>query len=57
MGEIRTIPVSALTENIREMCIEANHFLSKDMELVQHPFSQRRFLFLHSGLKTGVHIL
>ena len=32
MGEIRTIPVSALTENIREMCIEANHFLSKDMD-------------------------
>lgn len=29
---MRTIHVSAITENIKEMCIEANHFLSPDME-------------------------
>jgi len=28
---IRTIHVNELTENIKEMCIEANHFLSQDM--------------------------
>lgn len=29
---MRTIEVAEITRNIREMCIEANHFLSKDME-------------------------
>ncbi len=29
---MRTIKVSVITDNIKEMCIEANHFLSKDME-------------------------
>lgn len=29
---MRTIKVSAVTESIREMCIEANHFLSGDMK-------------------------
>lgn len=29
---MRTLSVSRVTETIREMCIEANHFLSKDME-------------------------
>lgn len=28
---IRTVNVKEITENIREMCIEANHFLSPDM--------------------------
>ena len=28
---IRTVNVEELTENIKEMCIEANHFLSDDM--------------------------
>lgn len=28
---IRTVNVEEITENIREMCIEANHFLSPDM--------------------------
>ncbi len=28
---MRTIEVDTITENIREMCIEANHFLSADM--------------------------
>ncbi len=29
---MRTIHVDVITENIREMCIEANHFLSADMK-------------------------
>lgn len=29
---MRTLEVAEITQNIREMCIEANHFLSKDME-------------------------
>lgn len=28
---MRTVNVSEITENIREMCIEANHFLTEDM--------------------------
>ncbi|MCM1309047.1 MAG: fumarate hydratase [Butyrivibrio sp.] len=28
---MRTVNVAAITENIKEMCIEANHFLSEDM--------------------------
>ena len=31
---IRTISVDKITENIKEMCIEANHFLSPDMDTV-----------------------
>jgi len=30
---IRTIHTSEIVENIKEMCIEANHFLSSDMDL------------------------
>ena len=30
---MRTINVSLITENIKEMCIEANHFLSEDMRI------------------------
>lgn len=33
-GNMRTIEVSEITKNIKEMCIEANHFLSEDMEKV-----------------------
>ena len=29
---MRIVDVSVITDNIKEMCIEANHFLSKDME-------------------------
>ena len=29
---MRTIEVTEITHNIKEMCIEANHFLSEDME-------------------------
>lgn len=31
---VRTIEVGVLTQYIKEMCIEANHFLSKDMEKI-----------------------
>lgn len=31
---MRTVQVSEITKNIKEMCIEANHYLSKDMEAV-----------------------
>lgn len=30
---IRSIHVQEITKNIKEMCIEANHFLSKDMDI------------------------
>ena len=30
---MRTVDVSEITENVKEMCIEANHFLSKDMDM------------------------
>ena len=29
---MRNIQVSEITKNIKEMCIEANHFLSEDMK-------------------------
>ncbi len=29
---MRTVQVSEITKNIKEMCIEANHFLTKDMD-------------------------
>lgn len=31
---MRTVQVSEITKNIKEMCIEANHYLSRDMEAV-----------------------
>ena len=38
---MRTIQVSQLTEQIKEMCIEANHVLSKDMrEALDHAMEQ-----------------
>ena len=33
---MRTIHVEEITQNIKEMCIEANHFLSPDMEQALH---------------------
>ena len=33
---IRTVKTSEITENIKEMCIEANHFLSPDMKSKHH---------------------
>ena len=29
---MRTVKTKQITENIREMCIEANHFLTEDMK-------------------------
>ena len=29
---MRTVDVSVVTQNIKEMCIEANHFLTEDMK-------------------------
>lgn len=31
---MRTVNVEEISKNIKEMCIEANHFLSKDMDIV-----------------------
>ena len=33
---MRTVNVNIITQNIKEMCIEANHFLSEDMKCVLH---------------------
>ena len=30
---IRTVNTEDIVKNIKEMCIEANHYLSKDMEI------------------------
>lgn len=30
---MRTIDVTEITDKIKEMCIEANHFLAKDMDV------------------------
>ena len=30
---VRTINVNEITKNIKEMCIEANHYLSPDMDI------------------------
>lgn len=40
---MRTIDVKIVTDNIKEMCIEANHFLSKDMrEAMQTAHAQEK---------------
>ena len=31
---IRTVKIEEITNNVKEMCIEANHVLSSDMEKV-----------------------
>lgn len=33
---IRSIKTEEVTKNIREMCVEANHYLSKDMDMALH---------------------
>ena len=38
---MRILEVSEITEQIKEMCIEANHFLSPDMEKAIHSAVQR----------------
>lgn len=37
---MRTIDVNEITDNIKEMCIEANHFLSQDMECAMRNAAQ-----------------
>ena len=38
---MRNISVNEITNNIKEMCIEANHFLSKDMkDALQNAFEK-----------------
>lgn len=38
---MRTIQISVVTQNIKEMCIEANHYLSKDMTEVLHKSAEK----------------
>ncbi len=38
---MRTIDVSLITQNIKEMCIEANHFLSEDMKCALRAAKER----------------
>ena len=39
---IRTIDVREISKNIKEMCIEANHYLSKDMDTAMKQAEQGR---------------
>lgn len=41
MGNIRNVDVGTITEQIKEMCIEANHVLSQDMQEVFEAAVQR----------------
>lgn len=41
MGNIRSVDVGTITEQIKEMCIEANHVLSQDMQEVFEEAVQR----------------
>lgn len=47
---IRSVDVSIITEKIKEMCISANHYLSKDMDealkkpvIRKNPSLERKF--------------
>ena len=39
---MRTLNVEEISKNIKEMCIEANHFLSKDMDIANEKCSFNR---------------
>lgn len=39
---IRTVDTKIITENVKEMCIEANHYLSKDMDIAMKMRLQRK---------------
>lgn len=41
---IRTVKTSEITENIKEMCIEANYYLSRDMDAAMKMRLQRKNL-------------
>ena len=39
---VRSVKVELLTENIKEMCIQANHFLAPDMDkAMRDPWQNR----------------
>ena len=56
---MRTIDVSEITENVKEMCMEANHYLSKDMdnemkkavEKEESPLGKQILLLLQENLQ------
>ena len=39
---MRSVDVSIVTRNIKEMCIQANHFLSEDMDIAMKNAVERR---------------
>ena len=39
---MRSVDVSIVTRNIKEMCIQANHFLSEDMDIAMKNGWRRR---------------
>ena len=43
---IRTIQTEEITRNIKEMCIEANHFLAEDMEHAMKRLQKKKNLNL-----------
>lgn len=45
---MRTIKVREITSNIKEMCIEANHFLFEDMDIAMKKLWRRRKFRLES---------
>lgn len=48
---IRTVDTKIITENIKEMCIEANHYLSKDMDIAMKQAVETENLNLVKNLK------
>ena len=57
---IRTIQTEEITRNIKEMCIEANHFLAEDMEHAMKKAAEKEIAVRkglggyaqHKGVKT-----
>ena len=47
---IRTVDTKIITENVKEMCIEANHYLSKDMDIaMKNAVTDRKSTRLNSS--------
>ena len=56
---VRSVDVKLLTENIKEMCIQANHYLAPDMDkAMKMPTKKRQSLwqnrFWHSFWKIWI---
>ena len=59
---MRTLNVEEISKNIKEMCIEANHFLSKDMDIAmknavsteKSPLGKKILSQLQDNLKIAV---